>query len=41
MNVPGGEPNAHASALVLVVLLVVINVSATWLVDRATGRLRA
>ena len=30
MNVPGGEPNAYASALVLVALLVAINGAASW-----------
>ncbi|MEM1180761.1 MAG: phosphate ABC transporter permease PstA [Acidobacteriota bacterium] len=30
MNVPGGEANAYASALVLVALLVVINTTASW-----------
>ncbi|MEO1085282.1 MAG: phosphate ABC transporter, permease protein PstA, partial [Acidobacteriota bacterium] len=30
MNVPGGEPNAYASALVLVGLLIVINGTASW-----------
>ena len=34
MNVPGGEPNAYASALVLVLLLLIINAGATWLVGR-------
>ncbi len=34
MNVPGGEPNAYASALVLVVMLLAINATATWLVER-------
>lgn len=34
MNVPGGEPNAYASALVLVALLLVINAAATWATDR-------
>jgi len=31
MNVPGGEPNAYTSALVLVVLLLVINAAAGWI----------
>lgn len=34
MNVAGGEPNAYATALVLVALLVVINGSAIWVADR-------
>lgn len=34
MNVPGGETNAYASALVLVLMLLAINASAAWLVDR-------
>lgn len=34
MNVPGGEPNAYASALVLVAMLLVINATATWATDR-------
>lgn len=31
MNVPGGDPNAYASALVLMVLLVLINGAAIWI----------
>src|SRR5262249_21132058 len=38
MNVSGGDPNAYASALVLVVLLLVINWTASWLGDRCLGR---
>ena len=42
MNVPGGEPNAYTSALVLIILLLVINFTASWggdrWVRRATGR---
>lgn len=34
MNVPGGEPNAYASALVLVGLLIIINALAVGLSDR-------
>ena len=34
MNIPGGEANAYATAVVLVVLLLVINYSALWLGDR-------
>ncbi|MEO1366852.1 MAG: phosphate ABC transporter permease PstA [Acidobacteriota bacterium] len=34
MNVPGGEPNAYASALVLVGLLVAINGTASWVSHR-------
>jgi phosphate transport system permease protein len=40
MNVPGGEPNAYGSAVVLIVLLLFINVTATWLVGRVLGRAR-
>jgi phosphate transport system permease protein len=38
MNVSGGDQNAYASALVLVVLLLAINWSALWLADRWLGR---
>jgi len=31
MNVPGGEQQAYGSALVLILLLVLINGSASWL----------
>lgn len=34
MNVPGGEKNAYATALVLVGLLVAINAAISWLADR-------
>lgn len=34
MNIPGGNPNAYASALVLVLLLLVINSCAVWLTER-------
>ena len=34
MNVPGGESHAYSSALVLVVLLVLINSSVSWLGER-------
>lgn len=34
MNVPGGEPNAYASALVLMALLLIINGGASWTTDR-------
>ena len=34
MNVAGGEPNAYATALVLVGLLLLINSTASWLADR-------
>lgn len=37
MNVPGGEPHAYASALVLVVLLVIVNRLAAWLSQRLLG----
>lgn len=38
MNVSGGEPNAHASALVLMVLLLAVNATAAWLADRLLAR---
>ena len=38
MNVPGGEANAYATALVLVLLLLVINGAAVGLADRWPGR---
>jgi len=38
MNVPGGNSPAYASALVLVVLLVVLNFAAWWLVSRFLPR---
>lgn len=38
MNVSGGEPNAYASALVLVALLGVVNGLAAWISERALGR---
>ena len=31
MNVPGGDANAYASALVLVIMLLVINGTVSWL----------
>ncbi len=34
MNVPGGDSNAHATALVLVLLLLVMNGTASWLTRR-------
>jgi phosphate transport system permease protein len=33
MNVPGGNANAYTSALVLVVLLLIINLTASWLAE--------
>lgn len=33
MNVPGGEPNAHAGAVVLLLFLVSVNLTASWLAD--------
>jgi phosphate transport system permease protein len=33
MNVPGGDANAYASALVLVALLLAINGTASWLAE--------
>jgi phosphate transport system permease protein len=38
MNVPGGNRNAYASALVLIVLLVIINALAQWLTARFLQR---
>lgn len=38
MNVSGGEPNAYASAFVLIVLLFAMNSVATWISQRALGR---
>ncbi len=38
MNVAGGEPNAYASALVLVALLLVINSAASWLAEHFLRR---
>lgn len=38
MNVPGGNPHAYASALVLVLLLLVVNGAASWLLERLFGR---
>lgn len=34
MNVPGGNPNAYASGLVLIILLLFINGTAAWISDR-------
>ncbi|MFQ5425175.1 MAG: phosphate ABC transporter permease PstA [Phycisphaerae bacterium] len=34
MNVPGGDSNAYASALVLIALLLIINWTASWMSDR-------
>ncbi|MCG8456029.1 MAG: phosphate ABC transporter permease PstA [Holophagales bacterium] len=38
MNVPGGEPNAYGSALVLVSLLLAINAGASWASERFVRR---
>ena len=38
MNVPGGERNAYASTLVLIGLLLLINLLASWLTERWLGR---
>ena len=38
MNVPGGERNAYATAIVLVVLLIIINIVAYSLTDRLLAR---
>lgn len=34
MNVPGGDANAYASALVLIAMLLMINTAASWISDR-------
>ncbi|QDT94607.1 phosphate ABC transporter permease PstA [Gimesia aquarii] len=34
MNVAGGDPNAYASALILIIMLIVINVVASWTASR-------
>jgi len=36
MNVAGGNPNAYATALVLVGLLIIINLSASWIAEQWT-----
>jgi phosphate transport system permease protein len=38
MNVPGGEPNAYATAVVLLGLLLGLSWLAAWLADRWLGR---
>lgn len=38
MNVPGGDKRAYASALVLVLVLLVVNLVSTWLVERFLAR---
>ncbi len=38
MNVPGGDGNAYASALVLIAMLLIINGLTFWLADRWLGR---
>lgn len=38
MNVPGGDANAHASTLVLVALILIINAVATWIAHRWLSR---
>ena len=38
MNISGGDPNAYASALVLIVLLLAINGFASWVADRFLHR---
>ncbi len=38
MNVPGGDANAYASALVLVILLLTINSTSSWLAERGLHR---
>ena len=37
MNVAGGNPNAYATALVLVGLLIIINLSASWIAEKWTS----
>lgn len=37
MNVPGGEPNAYGSALVLLLLLIIVNAVAAWATERWLG----
>lgn len=37
MNISGGNPNAYASALVLMALLLLINWAAAWVTDRRLG----
>jgi phosphate transport system permease protein len=37
MNVAGGNPNAYATALVLVGLLLIINLSSSWIATRWTS----
>ena len=38
VNIPGGEPNAYATALVLVAILLITNSAASFLGDRFQGR---
>jgi len=38
MNVPGGEPSAYSSALVLVILLLLINASTHWMAKKIRHR---
>jgi phosphate transport system permease protein len=38
MNVPGGDQNAYASALALVVLLLIIDTTAVWVSERLMHR---
>ncbi|MDO8438557.1 MAG: phosphate ABC transporter permease PstA [Nitrosomonadaceae bacterium] len=38
MNVAGGDPNAYASALVLITLLIIINSTALWLAENLLQR---
>jgi phosphate transport system permease protein len=38
MNVPGGEPNAYATALVLVALLLAVDAAAEWCIARFLAR---
>jgi phosphate transport system permease protein len=36
MNVAGGNPNAYATAVVLVSLLIIINLAASWIAEKWT-----
>jgi phosphate transport system permease protein len=38
MNVSGGDKAAYASALVLILLIVVLNMTAQWVTDRWLAR---
>ena len=36
MNVAGGNPNAYATAVVLISVLIIINLGASWIADKWT-----